>query len=287
MTAARISGEEQQKRIRYPLLSALLDDCMKTGRDLVFGSVKYRLPGVAVFGASNVYDGLAAIRKHVFRDKAVSMAELCSALRDDFNGHDRLQARLANETPRFGNDIDEVDDLCVPVGQIHADRFWAGTDPRGGHFTCGIWPVEGHVGTGKQTGATPDGRRSGTPIVDGVGACQGADKNGPTALLKSVAKLPNRDCWTAGNTCNIKFTPRSVRAVEGATRLSNLLKTYMQLGGQQIQVNIVDTETLLAAKAFPEEHRDLIVRVAGFSAYFVDLAEEVQDEIISRNAHEV
>jgi formate C-acetyltransferase len=260
---------------------------LETGNDLVFGSVRYRFPGVSVFGAANVYDSLSALKKHVFTDQTVSMNEMCSALKNDYRGQEKLQALLVNETPRYGNDIDEVDSICGEVDHAHADFLGRFSDPRGGVFTCGVWPVEGHVHTGKHTGATPDGRPAGAPVVDGVGACQGADRKGPTALLKSVAKLHHGDCWSAGNTCNIKFNASSVQNGKGRRRLSEILWTYMTLGGQQVQVNIVDNETLIDAQRRPEAYRHLLVRVAGFSAYFTDLTVEVQNEIISRNTHHV
>ena len=147
--------------------------------------------------------------------------------------------------------------------------------------------MTGHVHLGQQTAATPDGRRHGDPLVDGVGACQGADRQGPTALLNSVARLNHKDHWAAGNTCNIKFTRGSLARPDGIEHLKALTSTFMKLGGMQLQINVVDVETLRAAQADPESHADLIVRVAGFSAYFTRLSRDVQEEIISRNAHEV
>ena len=160
-------------------------------------------------------------------------------------------------------------------------------DSRNGRYTCGVWPVNAHVGAGHWTAATPDGRHKGEPLVDGVGACQGADRNGPTALLRSVARLNNIEHWSAGNTCNIKFSRSSISSEEGVKRLQELTTTFMKLGGQELQINVVDAATLRAAKADPERHQDLIVRVAGYSAYFTQLGSDVQDEIITRTEHEV
>jgi formate C-acetyltransferase len=145
-----------------------------------------------------------------------------------------------------------------------------------------VWPVNGHVNAGHRTGATPDGRLAGMPLVDGVGACHGADRSGPTALLQSVARLNNVDHWPAGNTCNIKFSATSVRSNGGVEQLVDLTTTFMELGGQELQINIVDAITLRAAQEDPALYPDLIVRVAGYSAYFTDLNRDVQDEIISR-----
>jgi formate C-acetyltransferase len=146
--------------------------------------------------------------------------------------------------------------------------------------------VNGHVHAGRWTAATPDGRHKGAPLVDGVGACQGADRSGPTALLQSVARLDNIAHWPAGNTCNIKFSATSVRNGQGVDRVRDLATTFFTLGGQELQVNVVDAATLRAAQADPEAHRDLIVRVAGYSAYFAQLDAAVQDEIISRTEQE-
>ena len=139
-----------------------------------------------------------------------------------------------------------------------------------------------HLAAGQWTAATPDGRHKSMPLVDGVGACQGADRNGPTALLQSVARLNNIEHWPAGNTCNIKFSAGSIHSGHGIDSLKNLTTTFMKLGGQELQINVVDAATLRAAKGDPEAYRDLIVRVAGYSAYFTQLSPEVQEEIISR-----
>jgi formate C-acetyltransferase len=189
---------------------------------------------------------------------------------------------LANSAPRFGNGNVEVDELANRVNAVHAQFCWNQVDSRNGRYTCGVWPVNGHVNAGHRTGATPDGRRAETPLVDGVGACQGADRSGPTALLQSVARLDNVWNWPAGNTCNVKFSPQSVRSSDGVRRLQELTTTFFKLGGQELQINVVDAATLHAAQADPEAYSDLIVRVAGYSAYFTQLKQDVQDEIISR-----
>ncbi len=285
LLASVLAGEAQKRRGHCPLMSSLLDDCLARRRDLVFGGTRYNLPGVCIYGPTNVYDGLMAVRRLVCEEKRISWEELHQALLDDFAGHEAVREMLANGAPRFGNDIEEVDDLANRVNAIHAEFCWKHVDSRNGRFTCGVWPVEGHIHAGRRTAATPDGRRKGAPLVDGVGACQGADRHGPTALLRSVARLNHADHWTAGNTCNIKF-PRSIIAPpDGIERLKALTTTFLQLGGQQLQINVVDAETLRAAQARPDAYSDLIVRVAGFSAYFTQLSRDVQEEIISRTAH--
>jgi len=173
------------------------------------------------------------------------------------------------------------------INDVHARFFWKQVDSRNGRFTSGVWPVNSHVSAGHWTAATPDGRHKGAPLVDGVGACQGADRKGPTALLNSVARLNNIDHWTAGNTCNIKFTATSIRTGEAIGRMRDLAVTFMRLGGQELQINVVDAAILRDAMARPEEYSDLVVRVAGYSAYFTMLSADIQEEIISRAEHAV
>jgi pyruvate formate-lyase/glycerol dehydratase family glycyl radical enzyme len=285
--ATHIAGEGQKRGGHCPLMSSLLDDCMANRRDLVYGGTRYNLPGISIYGPTNVYDGLTAIRKWVFEEQRLSMSELHQALLDDFEGHEPLRQMLARGTPHFGNGIEEVDTLANQVNAVHAEFCWKQVDSRNGRYTCGVWPVNGHVHSGHWTGATPDGRRAGMPLVDGVGACQGADRNGPTALLQSVARLNNVDHWPAGNTCNVKFSASSVHSDEGVAQLRDLTTTFMELGGQELQINVVDAVTLRAAQENPSAYADLIVRVAGYSAYFTELSRDVQDEVISRTEQAV
>jgi formate C-acetyltransferase len=280
--ATHIAGEHQKRHGHCPLMSALLDDCLARRRDLVFGGTRYNLPGIAIYGPSNAYDGLLAVKRWVCEEQRVSWTELHQALLNDFEGYESIRQLLARRTPRFGNGEAEVDAFANRVNAVHADFCWKQVDSRNGRYTCGVWPVNGHVHAGHWTGATPDGRRAGAPLVDGVGACQGADRNGPTALLQSVARLNNVEHWPAGNTCNIKFAGRSIRDEGDVTRMRDLVTTFMDLGGQELQINVVDGSTLREAQAHPEAYQDLIVRVAGYSAYFTQLSKDVQDEIISR-----
>ena len=285
--ATQIAGTIQKRRGHCPLMSSLLDDCLARRRDLVFGGTRYNLPGISVMGNSNVYDGLTAIRTLVCEEKRLTWAQLRQALLDSFEGCEEVRQMLANRAPRFGNDALTVDELANRVNAVHAEFAWRHLGPRNGRYTCGVWPVESQVHYGEWTAATPDGRRRGEPITDGVGACQGADRNGPTALLCSVARLNHAEHWAAGNTCNIKFSRTGVASEAALTGLKHLTSTYMRLGGQQLQINVVDAETLRDAQARPEQYEDLIVRVAGFSAYFTRLSAKVQDEIIMRTEHAI
>lgn len=285
--ATILAGEGQKRWGHCPLMSSLLDDCLAARRDLVWGGTRYNLPGIAIYGPSNVYDGLMAVKTCVCDEDRASWADLRRALQADYQGYEPLRQMLAHSAARFGNDAAAVDELANRVNAVHSEFCGQHVDSRNGRYTCGVWPVEGHVHAGVWTGATPDGRHAGAPLVDGVGACQGADRHGPTALLRSVAKLNNVRDWPAGNTFNIKFDPRSVREEGGVERMAALASTFMALGGQELQVNVVDVDTLRAAQEQPEAYSDLIVRVAGFSAYFTQLSRATQDEIISRTAHTV
>ena len=283
--ATHIAGEEQKRSGHCPLMSALLDDCLANRRDLVFGGTRYNLPGIAIYGPSNIYDALMAIRHLVYEQKRVSWTDLLQALRDDFEGHEPLRQMLVHAAPRFGNDVEEVDQLANEVNAVHADFCWNQVDSRNGRYTCGVWPVNAHVHVGRWTAATPDGRHKGATLVDGVGACHGADTNGPTALLKSVAQLNHIEHWPAGNTCNIKFAWTGLQNEGAIDKLQSLTATFMELGGQEVQINVVNAATLRDAQVHPEEYQDLLVRVAGYSAYFTQLGRDIQDEIKQRTEH--
>jgi formate C-acetyltransferase len=283
--ATLIAGEAQKRYTHCPLMSSLLDDCLERRRDLVCGGTRYNLPGTAIFGPSNVCDAMMAIRRFVCDEGRITWGDLRKALLNDFEGDEPMRQMLKNGAPRFGNDDAETDAMFNRLTAIHSEFLAKHVDSRGGRYTCGVWPVQTHVYTGFLTAATPDGRRKGQPLVDGVGACQGADRNGPTALLQSVARLENIRDWPGGNVCNVKFSAGLVNTPTGVENLRALSTSYMRLKGQQLQVNVIDAATLRAAQEDPEAHAGLVVRVAGFSAYFVQLDRATQDEIISRTEH--
>jgi formate C-acetyltransferase len=282
IASAQIAGDAQKILGHCPFCSSLLDDCLAKRRDMVDGGTRYSLSGVAVLGATNAADGLLALKKLVFEDRLYTMNEVLDALRSNYAGFENMRQTFLNHGCRFGNDIPEADETANRVYAVHAEFLSSHPDARGGHYTCGIWPVNGHVHSGYQTGASADGRFSGAPLVDGIGACQGADRSGPTALLKSVARLNNIEHWAAGNTCNIKFTKMSAGNRSGFAKIIILIDTFMRLGGQELQINVVDGATLRAAQQNPGDYADLVVRVAGYSAYFTTLGRDVQNEIISR-----
>ncbi len=277
-----INGQIQKAFGQCPLMSSLLNDCLAQKKEMNQGGARYNLSGLSVFGSSDTCDSFMSIRKWVFDHALLDLESLRQLLISDFEDHPSFRLLFANKTPRYGNDVPEADDMINRVNAVHADYLSGKYDFRGGQYTCGVWPVNGHVDSGTWTAALPDGRQSGQPLADGVGPCQGADRQGPTALLRSVSKLNNLRHWPAGNTCNIKFSAAYMKQSADIERLRDLVTTFMILGGQELQINVLDQKTLLDAMEFPEKHADLIVRVAGYSAYFTRLSRQVQQEIVSR-----
>jgi formate C-acetyltransferase len=231
-------------------------------------------------------DALTATKLHVFDEGTLSMEDLLDALRDDFEQvpHERLRQLLLNRTPRYGNDDDYADAVMVRVFDAYFDAIDGRPTPRGGTYRINMLPTTVHVYFGSVIGATPDGRKAGTPLSEGVSPVQGADRCGPTAVLTSVAKMDH--VRTGGTLLNQKFTPQLLQSDEALDKFVQLIRTYFKMDGHHIQFNVVDAATLRAAQDNPERYRDLIVRVAGYSDYFCDLNKSLQDEIIARTEHQ-
>jgi formate C-acetyltransferase len=263
-------------------LSVLIDDCIRKGRDYNAGGARYNTSYIQCVGTGTITDSLSAIRQHVYAQGGVSMAELLAALAADFAGQDGLRRKLAEETPRYGNDDDAADDLMRRVFDILIETIDGRPNSRGGAYHVDMLPTTCHIYFGSVLGASPDGRRSGTPVSEGISPVQGADRKGPTAVVKSAAKMDQ--LRTGGTLLNMKFLPGLLGDEEGIAKLGHLVRTYFRMDGHHLQFNVVDTETLRHAQQHPELHRDLIVRVAGYSDYFCDLGRELQDEIIARTA---
>lgn len=267
-----------------PFLSVLTDDCIPRGRDYNDGGARYNTSYIQGVGLGTITDALAALRHQVFERQAVTMRDLLDALASDFAGHERLWQLLWNRTPKYGNDDDAADDLMKEVFEAYFDAIDGRPNTRGGTHRINLLPTTVHVYFGSVTGATPDGRRRWMPLSEGVSPVQGADRHGPTAVLRSVAKMDH--LRTGGTLLNQKLTPRLLATDAGLDTLVHLVRTYFRLDGHHVQFNVVDAETLRAAQAHPDQHRDLIVRVAGYSDYFCDLGTALQEEIIARTAHD-
>jgi pyruvate-formate lyase len=214
----------------------------------------------------------------------MTLDELLGALDADFDGKEPLRRALLNRTPRFGNDDEAADALMRRVFEAYFSAIDGRPNMRGGEYHINLLPTTCHVYFGSVTGATPDGRRAWTPVSEGVSPVQGADRCGPTAVIKSLAKMDH--VRTGGTLLNQKLTPQLLKDDEGLEHMLQLVRTYFKLDGHHIQFNVVDAATLYQAKQNPEQYRDLIVRVAGYSDYFVDLSEALQNEIIARTEHQ-
>jgi formate C-acetyltransferase len=267
-----------------PFLSLLIDDCIATGKDYHDGGARYNTTYIQGVGLGTITDAMTAIKYHVFDRKTLTMEELLAALRGNFEGHERLRQMLLNKTPRYGNDDDYADGVMTALFDVYFNAIDGRQNTKGGTYHINLLPTTVHVYFGSVIGATPDGRRAGEPLSEGVSPVQGADRRGPTAVIKSVAKMDH--ARTGGTLLNQKFTPQLLKDDEGLDRLVQLIRTYFKLDGHHIQFNVVDAATLRAAQKNPEQYRDLIVRVAGYSDYFCDLGQALQDEIIARTEHQ-
>ena len=267
-----------------PFLSILIDDCIANGRDYHAGGARYNTNYIQGVGLGTITDCLSSIKYLVFEQHDLSMAEMLEALDADFGGKEPVRQLLLNKPPKWGNDLDEADDLARRVFEAYYGAVNGRPNTRGGHYRINLLPTTCHVYFGKMTGATPDGRKAHTPLSEGISPVQGADRRGPTAVIKSAAKLDH--VRTGGTLLNQKFLPNLLATEEGIDKLAHLVRGYFRMDGHHVQFNVVDAATLRAAQRQPEQYRDLIVRVAGYSDYFVDLGVELQEEIIRRTAHD-
>ena len=266
-----------------PFLSLLIDDCIATGKDYHDGGARYNTTYIQGVGVGTMADALSALKYHIYDQATFSMNELLIALAADFDGYERDRQILLNRTPKYGNDDDYADGLMVRVFEAYFNAVDGRRNTKGGEYHINLLPTTVHVYFGSVTGATPDGRRAWTPLSEGVSPVQGADRHGPTAALRSVAKMDH--ARTGGTLLNQKFTPQVLASDDGLDKLVQLIRGYFRLDGHHIQFNVVDADTLRAAQKNPEQFRSLIVRVAGYSDYFSDLSKTLQDEIIARTEH--
>ncbi len=281
----KIRGNNVIERLyaRYlpaPFLSLLVDDCIAKGKDYNDGGPRYNSTYIMGVAPATCTDSLAAIRYHVFDHKNLTMAELLDALRTNFEGHEKTRLMLWNKTPKFGNDDDYADSILAQVFDAYFEEINGRPNTKGGNYRVNYLSTTCHVYFGSVTGATPDGRKAWEPHSDGISPVQGADRRGPTAVIKSAGKMDH--ARTGGTLLNQKFTPKVLEGEEGLNHIAQLVRSYFKLDGHHIQFNVVTAETLREAKAHPEKYRDLIVRVAGYSDFFCDLTTALQDEIIAR-----
>lgn len=266
-----------------PFLSVIIDDCIKSGKDYNAGGARYNTNYIQGVGIGSLTDSLASIKYNVFDKKKIKMGELLSALKSNFEGYDNLHHSLIYETPKYGNDDDYADELAVKVFDYFYDSVNGRPSPRGATYRINLLPTTSHIYFGSVIGAMPDGRRKGMPASEGISPVQGADRKGPSAVIKSCAKLDH--IRTGGTLLNQKFTPQFFQNDEAIEKISHLVRTYFRMDGHHIQFNVINADTLRKAQKHPEKYSDLIVRVAGYSDYFNDLTPELQEEIIRRTEH--
>ena len=264
--------------------SALVTDCIAKGKSLEEGGALYNSSGVFLVAMANGADCLEAIDYVVFKEKMMDANSFNKILLNNYQGNERLRQILLNKVPKFGNDNPEVDRYTKRMLDVYNEEIQKYRDSRGGHYENCILSTSFNVLQGKCIGATPDGRLAGEPVSDNASPMVGRDIQGPTAVLKSVASIGQISC-NNGALLNIKFDPSIVKGMSGTTILRSCIQSYFHMGGEHIQINVVDANTLKIAQKVPEKHRDLLVRVAGYSAYFIELDREVQNNIIDRTAH--
>ena len=288
-TALKIRGNNMIHRIfadymPVPFQSLLIDDCIKNGTDYNAGGARYNTTYIQGVGLGSITDSLTAIKYHVFEKNTISMKGMLKALSADFRDFEEFRKDLVYNTHKYGNDDDYADDQARLVFRMFFEAVDSKPTSVGGKHRINMLPTTSHVYFGSVIGALPDGRMSGQPLSEGISPFQGADHKGPTAVLKSASKIDH--LLTGGTLLNQKFSPSFFEGEEAINKLTGLIRGYFRMDVHHIQFNVVTAATLKDAQKHPEKHRDLIVRVAGYSDYFNDLGEDLQNEIIRRTEHE-
>jgi formate C-acetyltransferase len=267
-----------------PFLSLIIDNCILKGRDYNAGGAKYNTSYVQGVGIGSLTDNLAAIEYQVYDRKKITLTEMLKALKQNFKGYEELRYDLIYETPKYGNDDDYADKHTERIFDAFYRSINGKPTARGGVFRINLLPTTSHVYFGSVIQAMPDGRKAGEPLSEGISPVQGADRKGPTAVIKSAARIDHLK--TGGTLLNQKFSPSFFNDQQGMDKFVRLIRSYFKLDGHHIQFNVVNADTLKDAQKHPEKHEDLIVRVAGYSDYFNDLGTDLQNEIIKRTEHE-
>ncbi|MBQ8637953.1 MAG: glycyl radical protein [Lachnospiraceae bacterium] len=263
-----------------PFLSILTNDCIAKGKDYNAGGARYNTNYIQGVGIGTITDCLAAVKYHVYDRKSFTMEELIAAMEDNFQGHDRIYHLVSEKSPKYGNDEPYADQLMKDVFNCYYETVTGRPNMKGGTYRIDMLPTTCHVYFGEVMMASPNGRLAHKPVSEGISPEKGADRFGPTAVIRSAAKMDHLK--TGGTLLNQKFTPSVVAGENGLEQMANLIRTYFSLDGHHIQFNVIDRQTLIDAQNHPEEYKDLIVRVAGYSDYFRNLSRALQDEIIMR-----
>lgn len=263
-----------------PFLSIITNDCISSGKDYNAGGARYNTNYIQGVGIGTITDSLSAIKYNVFDKQKFSMEELTKALEDNFEGHEIIKNLVSNKTPKYGNDDDYADDIMKDIFNFYQKTITGRPNMKGGQYRINMLPTTCHVYFGEVMMASPDGRLAKKPVSEGISPSKSGDTNGPTAVIKSASKMDH--LRTGGTLLNQKFTPSVVAGENGLDQMSNLVRAYFDMDGHHIQFNVIDRQTLINAQNNPEEYKDLIVRVAGYSDHFRNLSKALQDEIIER-----
>ncbi len=286
MKAEEVVEAAHQKYLPTAFLSCVINDCMDKGIDVTAGGAHYNFSGIQMIQVANLADSLAVLKDLVYTKHMITQKEMLAALQANFEGYDMIYTMVENKVPKYGNDVAWVDHLGEQWCHYFREKLRAYRNPRGGLYHTGMYTVSAHVPMGENVGASPDGRKAREPLADGgLSAVYGRDLQGPTALLKSVSRMDN-NLTTNGGLLNMKFLPSFFASAEGRANFERFLRVFVDLEIPHIQFNVVNREDLLDAKAHPERHRSLTIRVAGYTAYFVELAGKLQDEIIARTSYD-
>ena len=266
-----------------PFLSIIIDDCIKNAKDYNAGGARYNSSYIQGVGLGSITDSLTSIKYNIFDEKNLTMKELLEILTTNFKDKEELRQRFICDTPKYGNDEDYPDAITMDVFELYFNAVDGRPNTKGGQHRINLLPTTVHVYFGSVIGAMPDGRKAFEPLSEGISPVQGSDTKGPTAVLKSASKIDH--VRTGGTLLNQKFTPSFFATDEGIENITHLVRGYFKLGGHHIQFNVVSADTLREAQKNPEKYRDLIVRVAGYSDYYINLGPKLQDEIIKRTEH--
>ncbi|NLB10139.1 MAG: glycyl radical protein [Clostridiaceae bacterium] len=272
------------EQMPVPFLSTITQDCISRGKDYNAGGARYNTNYLQGVGIGTVTDSMAALKYLVYDKGELTIPEFLEILDDNFEGHEAFRSKLLIDTPKYGNDDDYADDIMFDIFDTYANIVTGKPTYRGGQYRINMLPTTCHVYFGSVIGATPDGRFAHKPLSEGISPVQGVDRGGPTAVVNSAARMDH--LRTGGTLLNQKFTPSLIRGENGLRMMGNLIRTYFDKDGHHIQFNVVNRDTLIEAQKNPEEYRDLIVRVAGYSDYFRNLDFELQNEIIARTEQE-
>ncbi len=281
---AKIGDEEAMKYFHHPFISAIILGCMENGKDHICGGAKYNFSSITAYGFATLVDSLFNIKKLVYEQNLINLKDLANILSNNFKDEESLRLKLINKFQKWGNDENEIDEFAVKIWDLFSSEVSKYAPIRGGRYNAGAYSMGIHVMEGLFTQATADGRKALEPISNSLSPVNNAVKNGITAILNSIAKL-NYDKATNGVAVNVRIHPQNLDSEENLEKLCSLLKGYFKAGGMQLQPNVVSSETLRDAQAHPENYKDLIVKVGGYNATFVDLGGLIQNDIIDRFEH--